>query len=169
MTSRGFIVLLLSLLLGVAAFSLVRWRQHWVEHHNGAADGYAEHEADGHHADLDWLESELAVTEAQMGKIRALHVAYHPVCEELARRLETSHIKLDKLTATAMGISPALELALKEHSEVHLECQLAMLKHFYETAGYLSPAQAQQYLRKMLPLVFQHGDLSSENVDSHSH
>ncbi len=161
---RGLMILLLALLLGVAGFSVVRWQQHAAEH--VYLRDYASHGAPGHHAELDWLKEELQVTDAQLEKIRTLHVAYHPICEELALRLEGSHRKLDGLTKSATGVSAELEAALKEHAEIHLECQRAMLKHFYETAACLTPAQSQRYLDKMLPLVFQHDTVGAED---HSH
>jgi Spy/CpxP family protein refolding chaperone len=169
MTSRGLIVLLLSLLLGVAGFSLVRWHQHMTHHHPEESVGYAQHGAEGHHAELDWLRHELAVTDAQMEKIRSLHVAYHPICESLTKQLEDSHAKLDALTLRATTVSPELDAALKEHSAIHLECQRVMLKHLYDTAGCLSPEQAQTYLKEMLPQVFRHDDLSAGENSGHAH
>ena len=156
MTSRGIIVLLLGLLIGVLGFSLVRWRQHLAHHHHLEADYFAQHKADGHHAELDWLRDELNVTPAQMEKIQALHVAYHPECERLTLRLEVSHAQLEKLTLSTTTLNPELETALKEHSDVHLSCQKAMLVHFYATASCLNSDQAKRYLEKMLPLVFEH-------------
>lgn len=162
--TRGLVILLLALLLGVAGFSIVRWHQHEAEHLYRR--DYASHGAAGHHAELDWLKVELQVSDAQLEKIRALHVAYHPVCEELAHRLEGSHQKLDGLTKAATGVSAELDAALKEHADLHLDCQRAMLKHFYETSACLTPGQSQHYLNKMLPLVFQHDTVGAED---HSH
>lgn len=156
MTSRGLIVLLSALLLGVAGFSLVRWRQHLASHHYAEAGRYAQHGAEGHHAELDWLRDSLGVTDSQMEKIKALHVSYHPECEQLTRRVELSHAKLEKLTANSKSLTAELEEALKEHAAVHLDCQKAMLKHFYATVDCLEPDQAKAYLEKMLQLVFEH-------------
>ncbi|MFN0129974.1 MAG: periplasmic heavy metal sensor [Verrucomicrobiales bacterium] len=161
---RGLVILLLALLFGVTGFALVRWQQHMADHAH--ARGYAQHGGDGHHAELDWLIAELEVNDEQLEKIRALHVAYHPVCEALTHRLEASHRKLDELTASASSVSPELESALEEHATVHLDCQRAMFKHFYETAECLSPSQSQKYLEKMLPFVFLHGAAGS---GAHSH
>lgn len=156
---RGQIILVLALLLGVAGYVIVRWRQGTAELVYG--ETYAQHGVDGHHAELDWLRSELKVSEEQMARINDLHVAYHPVCEELAHRLEASHRRLNGLTDTATSVSPELEEALKEHGSLHVECQKAMLKHFYETAACLSPEQARRYLDTMLPFVFLHDTVSS--------
>ncbi len=157
MNSRGLLVLLAALLLGVASFCLVRWRQHLASHHHhAAAHRYAQHGAEGHHAELDWLRDSLGVTDTQMQKIKALHVSYHPECERLTRRIEVSHAQLEQLTASSKTLTAELEAALKEHAEVHLECQKAMLKHFYATVDCLEPDQVKRYLEKMLPLVFEH-------------
>ena len=157
---RGLLILVLALLLGVAGYSVVRWHQHTSE--LVYDQDHAQHGADGRHAELDWLRSELQVNDQQMGKILTLHVAYHPICEALAHRLEASHRKLAGLTNSATSVSPELEEALKEHGTVHFDCQKAMLKHFYETAACLTPDQARRYLDKMLPFVFQHDTVGSE-------
>ena len=161
---RGLAIVLLALLLGVAGYALVRWQHHQAEHVYG--HDYAQHGADGHHPELEWLRRELQVTEAQMAEVRALHVAYHPVCEQLTHRLESSHRSLTGLIGTATGVSPEVEAALKEHVAVHLECERAMLKHFYETAACLSREQARRYLDRMLPFVFMH---DSSGSSGHTH
>jgi hypothetical protein len=164
---RGLTVLVLAVCLGVAGFSLIRWRQHEATHHAGELAVYAQHGADGGHPELQWLTTELGVTSPQIEKIRALHVAYHPICEELTHKLELSHEKIAHITATATVLSPELHEALVEHSTVHLECQRVMLKHFYETAACMTPSQAKQYLNKMLPLVFLHGTEGTPQGHSH--
>lgn len=161
---RGGIIISLALFLGGAGFFLVRWQKRAARHvdfHN-----YAQHGPNDQHAELDWLKSELHVSDLQMDKVRALHIAYHPICESLTQRLEASHRKLDALSSTATSLGAEMDAALQEHSAIHLECQRAMLKHFYETAAILSPDQARRYLKKMIPFVFVHEALHSP---SHSH
>jgi Spy/CpxP family protein refolding chaperone len=162
--TRGLIILLLALLLGVAGFSVVRWQQHAAEHIY--LSDYGRHGVSGHHPELDWLRDELLATDAQIEQISTLHAAYHPVCETLAHRLEESHRKLNTLTNSATGVSAELDAALKEHADIHLDCQRAMLKHFYETSACLTSEQSRRYLDKMLPLVFLHDTAGSED---HSH
>jgi len=161
---RGIGVIMLAFLLGVVGYALARWQQHGAGHPHG--HGYARHGGDAGHPELDWLRHGLDVSEAQMERILALHEAYHPVVEELTRRFEESHRSLAALTATATGVGPELDGALKEHAEVHLECQRAMLRHFYETAACLSPEQARRYLDKVLPFVFLH-DAAGSGPHSH--
>ena len=166
MTARGITVILLGVFMAVAGFFLVRWQQHLEDHHRDELTIYAGHSAEGHHAELDWLQLELGVDDHQLKKIQQLHVAYHPLCESLSQRLESSHTHLEKLTETSTSVSSEVDSALQTHAELHLECQRAMLKHIYDTASCLNAQQAQVYLKKMLPLVFVHDDLSASD---HSH
>jgi hypothetical protein len=161
---RGAIVVVLALLLGVAGFALMRWRQAANNHYHPAVS--AQHGPDGQHQELEWLRAELKATDAQMAKIIPLHIAYHPVCEALTRRVEASHLQLDSITAQATSLTPELQSAIKDHAAVHLDCQEAMLKHFYDTAACLEPAQARRYLDEMLPLVFHD---PNQDQPTHSH
>ncbi len=151
---RGILVVALALLLGIGGYSLVSWRRHEALHQLVEEPDYGHHGTDVEHPELDWVKEELEVTEEQFAKIRALHLAYHPVCEELTHKLEASHKKLNRLMGAAEAIGPEIEAALREHAAVHLECDSAMLRHFYETAQCLNPVQARRYLDEMLPLVF---------------
>lgn len=160
----GLVILLLAPLLGVTGFALVRWQQHMADH--AQAHEYARLGAEEHHAELDWMSGELGVSEEQLVRISALHGAYQPVREALTHRLENSNQKLDELTAMAGSVSPEIESALQDHAAVSLDCQRAMLKHFYETAGCLSPPQSRKYLQRMLPVVYPHNAAGSE---AHSH
>jgi Spy/CpxP family protein refolding chaperone len=163
---RGAIVLGLAVLLSVAGFLGVRWASLADIHGRPSGHDYAQHGPEAQHHELDWLKNEMGATHEQLEKIQALHVAYHPMCEHLTHRLEASHETLDKITASATSVTRDLEAALREHAEIHLECQQAMLKHFYETAACLQPEQARRYLDKMLPLVFFHD--AAESVP-HTH
>ena len=163
MNARGITVLLLGVFMAVAGFFLVRWQQPLEDHHRDELTIYS---TEGHHAELDWLQLELGVDDNQLKKIQQLHVAYHPLCESLSQRLESSHTHWEKLTETSTSVSSEVDSVLQTHAELHLDCQRAMLKHIYDTASCLNAEQAQVYLKKRLPLVFVHDDLSASD---HSH
>ena len=67
----------------------------------------------------------------------------------------TSHERIKQLVKVGPAITPELELALKDHAALHVECQMAMINHLYETAEQLSPEQAKRYLETMLPHVIE--------------
>jgi Spy/CpxP family protein refolding chaperone len=48
-------------------------------------------------------------------------------------------------------ITPEYEAALKEHGDLQITCQQAMLRHLYQTAALLTPEQSQRYLQTVLP------------------
>ena len=155
---RGLVILLLALAGGAGGFFWMRQHQQ-TEAKAWLADCWR-HGEDGHHPELDWLRAELGVPEDSMSAVMEVHNAYHPVCRDLTRRIETSHARLAALTRQGK-MSAELEAALREHADIHLDCQRAMLKHFYATAACLPPDLAQRYLEKMVPYAFIHDSADS--------
>ncbi len=70
-------------------------------------------------------------------------------------KVMVSHGKIKALVDAGNQVSPELEQALKEHALIHVECQAAMLRHIYNTAGCMSPDQARTYLNVMVPHVIE--------------
>ena len=157
---KGILVLFAALFAGVAAFFAMRWHMA-EEHHHGSRtmlDAMPE---------LEWLKRDLHLTDDQFSKVSDLHALYRPKCAEMCRRIEEAHKQMDDLALSTKGMTPELQAALKAHADLHLECQEAMLQHLYRTAAALNQAQAQQYLKSMLPfaLDFSH----SEPTTRHDH
>jgi hypothetical protein len=78
----------------------------------------------------------------------------------MCRRISEAHERIETLASANHVITPDYRAALKEHADIHLECQEAMLKHLYETAGTLREDQAKRYLEAVLPfaLDFSHSE-----------
>lgn len=149
---KGALILLLALLAGLVAFCLMRW-----------------HRADSAHApgivldampELEWLRSELGLTDEQFSKVRALHVAYRPRCSDMCRRIAEAHEEIETIAKSTREVTPQFRDALKRHADIHVECQEQMLKHLYETAALLNTDQEAKYLETMLPfaLDFSHSE-----------
>lgn len=151
--TKGLLVVIVALLAGLATFYAVHGHKGGSHHDNGGIvlDAMPE---------LEWLKSDLNLSEAQFAKVRALHVAYRPQCAEMCRRIAEAHEKIERIAAASKQITPEYKAALKEHADIHVECQEAMLKHLYETAATLNKEQAEQYLKTMLPfaLDFSHSE-----------
>lgn len=157
---KGLIFLVLALLAGLAAFCAMRWHKSESRHVHGPGvvlDAMPE---------LEWLRSELKLNDEQFAVVKELHAAYRPKCVEMCRRIMEAHEKIDALAKANREITPEYRGALKEHADIHLECQEEMLKHLYKTAAALREDQARKYLDTMLPFAL---DFSySESGDLHA-
>jgi Spy/CpxP family protein refolding chaperone len=144
-------LLLLFFLAGVAAFSVVHLQKKAAQRKGMLLDNMPE---------LAWVRSALKLTDRQFAEISELHAAYRPKCEEMCRRIAEAHEKLHRLAEKEHVATDELNAAIREHANIHAECQETMLRHLYQTAGTLEPQQAEKYLKTMLPyaLDFNHGE-----------
>ncbi len=147
---RPLLILLFFLLAGVAAFCVMR-SQKSAERQGVLLDNMPE---------LSWVRSELKLTDEQFAKVAELHAAYRPKCVQMCRRIAEAHEKLDRLAARDESVSEELRAAIREHADIHAECQETMLEHLYQTAAQLDSKQAAKYLETMLPyaLDFTHSE-----------
>lgn len=146
---RGFWILVLSVMVGIIAFVIARHSGGHITTHT------ITHERNTRLPELEWLRTELELSDEQYAKVTDLHHAYQPTCEELCMRVIASHQKIKVLVEAGNQVSPELESALKEHALIHVECQSAMLKHIYKTAACMSSNQAKTYLNVMVPHVIE--------------
>lgn len=142
---RGVWILGAALAAGIAGFAVMRFQS--TDHAMAAP------RSTSLLPELEWLRHEFDLTEAQFAKVAELHLAYRPTCEALCIRVMTSHEQIRQLVEAGLPITPELELALKDHAALHVECQTAMINHLHRTAECLTPEQAKRYLVTMLPHV----------------
>lgn len=157
---KPLIVLIIAVTAGVVAFFTMRKHEESAHSHNSGSvlDAMPE---------LEWLRSDLKLSEAQFAKVKALHVAYRPACVQMCRRIAEAHERIDKLGNENKSLTPEFQAALKEHADIHLECQEAMLRHLYETAATLNPDQAARYLKTMLPFALDFSHSEAGNLHAH--
>jgi hypothetical protein len=150
---NGLLVLAGALLAGMAAF----WAMRWIEEAGHAHGPTLTIDA---MPELEWLKRDLELTDEQFVKVRDLHMRYRPKCAEMCRRIAEAHEKMEAIAAASREITPEYKSVLREHAEIHLESQEAMLKHLYETAAAVNQRQAERYLKTMLPfaLDFTHSE-----------
>jgi hypothetical protein len=103
----------------------------------------------GRPAELAWLKREFRLSDAEFTRIAELHGAYLPRCMEMCRRIEAINQRLRGLLAVTNRVTPEIEQALAEAARVRVDCQTAMLNHFYEVSRSMPPAQGQRYLEWM--------------------
>ncbi len=144
--NKLILLLVLAMVAGMTAFCVMRWRSGAVHSHpiGLASDAMQE---------LAWLRTELQLSDEQFAKVKELHAAYRPRCGEMHRRISEAHEKIESFAQTHRVITPEYKAALKDHADIHVECQEEMLRHLYATAALLNEDQAQRYLEAMLPFA----------------
>lgn len=96
--------------------------------------------------ELVWLKKEFNLSDAEFTRISQLHAAYRPHCVEMCRRIAEQDVKLRKLLEPAQNLTPPIETVLAERAKLRVECESAMLRHFFEVSRTMPPAQSQRYL-----------------------
>jgi hypothetical protein len=95
---------------------------------------------------LAWLKEEFHLGDAEFQRIRQLHEAYLPACQERCRKIDAKNAELRGLIAKSGAVTPEAERALAEAAALRSECQAAMLKHFVEVSRAMPPEQGRRYL-----------------------
>ncbi|WP_395737101.1 hypothetical protein [Prosthecobacter sp.] len=103
--------------------------------------------------ELQWLRRSFHLTEAQFGKVQALHLAYQPRCADLCMKIQHSDHELMMAAASSRTVTEDVSKLLQTRARLTQECQQAMLQHVYETAACMTPEQAERYLTIVLPHV----------------
>jgi hypothetical protein len=96
--------------------------------------------------ELAWLQKEFRIPEAEFARIEKLHEAYSAECMERCRRIDAKNAELQSLLAATNTVTPQIEAALRDASQIRAECQQAMLQHFYEVSRTMPPEQGRRYL-----------------------
>lgn len=148
---RGQVVLVIALLLGAGMFLCARLMLRQAPPHRDHGPEPFVGEEGNFLPELKWLRQTLHLNEAQFEKVKALHLAYRPLCENLCKRMLASD---ESLLATAKRKDAAeadVAAALRERADLRLECQRSMVAHVRETAACMDSKQAATYLEIVLP------------------
>jgi hypothetical protein len=159
MMKRGLVFLIGSLLLAAIAFLI----SHSITESRVAGER-GSHEPENHLPELDWLRHEFDLSATEFERVSALHRDYLPTCESLCAKIAAARGKVRELILEGTAVTPELEAALREEAVLRAECQVAMLRHLYVTAGALPPEKASAYLETMLPEVMA---MTSEPTHNH--
>jgi len=142
---RGQLILLIALALGACMFFCSRY---WL--HDNRMTSAMPQERESLLPELEWLRQRLRLDEAQFDKVKTLHLAYRPKCQDLCMRAEEVETALREVLSDPQKDPTA---ALKTRAELQVECQQAMLAHVRQTAACMNASQAKQYLDTLLPHV----------------
>jgi len=156
---RGLFILVGSILLASVAFLISRS----ITESRPPAGGMP-HEDKTHLPELDWLRQEFDLSAAEFERVSALHLEYLPTCESLCEKIATARGKVRELILEGTAVTPELDAALHEEAALRANCQVAMLRHLYVTAGALPHEKAGAYLEMMLPEVMA---MTSEPTENH--
>jgi hypothetical protein len=112
-------------------------------------------------SDLDWLQQEFHLSDAELARIQKLHEGYLPKCAEMCAKIAAKKSELE----TALGpdthvgvnsttnVNPAARQKLAELAALRAQCQAQMLQHFTEVSQTMPPEQGRRYLAEMQRLT----------------
>lgn len=133
---RGIVILATGLLTAAFAFYCV--------YHLSTKD--ARQLAESRQPELAWLQHEFNLSPAEFQRITDLHAAYLPQCRALCLRIDSQNSRLQELIANAPEMTPEIEGAIAEAGRLRAECQIMMLRHFFQVSQTMPPPQRDRYL-----------------------
>src|SRR6266705_5990826 len=89
--------------------------------------------------ELAWLKKEYHLDDAQFAQVVQLHDAYRPKCAEMCRRIDDQNAKVQQLLSATNTVTPEIKQALAQAAQLRVECQSAMMQHFYEVSRAMPP------------------------------
>ncbi len=98
---------------------------------------------------LQWLRKEFHVTDVQFEKIKALHKAYRPICDERCSRVRDAELELQQYIDANTDMTPELSAAFDRTSQVREECRRGMLEHIYAVSREMEPSEGRRFVEVM--------------------
>jgi len=135
---RSLLILLAALALGAALFAGAYFAAH------RASELCCARPAD----DLNWLQLEFHLSNAELARIRELHEGYLPQCAERCARIAEKKRELDALLGSGTNVT-GVPVKQAEIAALRAECQSNMLAHFVAVSQAMPPAQGERYLAEM--------------------
>lgn len=145
---RGFMILMAALAVGLCMFICT---QIMFSSDGPLSSKAMPKESGSLLPELHWLQNWLRLDAEQMQKVKTLHLAYLPKCEDLCHRVYLSNEDILTISAGSTTVDAKLRNAMDERAKLAVECQQALLEHVYQTATFLRPEQSKKYLDLMVP------------------
>ena len=101
-------------------------------------------------SDLDWLQQEFHLSDAEMARIQKLHEGYLPKCAEMCAQIAA---KKSEVETALNGSTNTAQQKLAELAALRAQCQAQMLQHFTEVSQTMPPQQGRRYLAEMQRLT----------------
>jgi len=102
---------------------------------------------------LAWLRTDFHLNDRQFAKIKKLHEAYAPSCEEHCRRIQEATKARDALAASQGKDPVAAATAERTLRELRSTCETAIAVHVRKVAALMAPEDGRRYLALVLPKI----------------
>ena len=104
-------------------------------------------------SDLDWLQQEFHLSNAEMARIQKLHEGYLPKCAEMCAEIAAKKTELETALSGSTNANQVAQQKLAELAALRAQCQAQMLQHFNEVSQTMPPEQGRRYLAEMQRLT----------------
>lgn len=94
---------------------------------------------------MAWLRSEFALNDEQARSIAALEAEYEPRCTAMCAHIAEANQRLEKLLTTSKAMTPELEAALREASQIQADCRAATMAQAFAISTHMATEQAVRY------------------------
>ena len=99
--------------------------------------------------ELEWLKTEFRLEEDVFARISGMHRNYEPQCQEMCRQIREKNLELQTLISATNIVTPEIVTKIGEATSLRMECQIMMLRHFYQVSEAMPPAEGRRYLARM--------------------
>lgn len=106
---------------------------------------------------MEWLRREFRLNDAQFTKVKQLHEAYRPGCDQMCLRIAEANGEANALIANSNAMTPEIEAALQKCSTLQNKCRQALLAHVYAVGAEMNPSEARRYIDMMTARIVQPG------------
>ncbi len=106
---------------------------------------------------MEWLRREFKLSDTQFTKVKQLHEAYRPGCDQMCLRIAEANGEANALIANSQTMTPAIEAALQKCSTLQNNCRQALLAHVYAVGAEMNPPDAHRYIEMMTARIVQPG------------
>jgi hypothetical protein len=104
-------------------------------------------------SDLDWLQQEFHLSDAELARIQKLHEGYLPKCADMCAKIAAKKSELETALNASTNVNPVAQQKLTEFAALRAQCQAQMLQHFTEVSQTMPPEQGRRYLAEMQRLT----------------
>ncbi len=106
---------------------------------------------------MEWLRREFKLTDAEFTKIKQLHEAYRPGCDQMCLRIAETNGEANALISKSKTMTPEIAMALKKCAALQNECHQALLTHVYAVGAEMTSPEARRYVDMMTARIVQPG------------
>jgi hypothetical protein len=99
--------------------------------------------------ELAWLKQEYQLNNEQYSRVCEIYAAYHPKCLEMCREIDAQNSHLKMLLAATNVVTPEIQQALADQSQLRAKCEANMLNYFYQASQAMPPEEGKRYLAWM--------------------